>query len=195
MPSLGDIAPALERAAKRWPEAHNLQTRYNEFCTAYDEGSDLVLEKCKAYLETVAKTILLERGETVDETGGLTYWVKKARESVGLLETRGASPISKILSLHNKMTEALDEVRRHEGATAHGRDGFFRRISKNHLRSFIISADTVAAMLLEAYDGAGPELLHTREPYERTKHFQHLHDKIDYNVMASAWTDVIRPRP
>jgi hypothetical protein len=62
---------------------------------------------------------------------------------------------------------------------AHGKDGFLDTITNNERRAFLLTADTILAILLSAHDGTEPDLQHTREPYDR---FLHLHEQLDRAV-------------
>ena len=180
------LGPSLRRAALRWPDANNLRIRYEEMRTAYDAGSDAVLEHCKAIIETVCHTILEEMGAGPPENDDLTAYVIAARSALGIDNTRGASRFDSVLSAHNRLTDAIKEVRNVEGAVAHGKDGFLDRMSVYHARTYVLAADTVVGLLVEAFDGVQPSLRHTRDPHER---FEHLNARINDRVAIEAVSD------
>jgi hypothetical protein len=65
----------------------------------------------------------------------------------------------------------------------HGKDGFLDTLTINERRAFLVTVDTVLALLLFAHDGTEPDLQYTREPYER---FAHLHERVDRAVAVEA---------
>ena len=84
------------------------------------------------------------------------------------------------------MSEALAFMRNNYDPGAHGKDGFLATLSTNECRAYLVTADTILALLLAAYDGKEPDLLATREPYER---FERFHRLIDQNVTMGASVD------
>ena len=91
-----------------------------------------------------------------------------------------------MLGAHNKMADALSFMRNNYDPGAHGKDGFLDTLSTNECRAYLVTADTILALLLAAYDGKEPDLLATREPYER---FERFHRLIDQNVAMGASID------
>jgi hypothetical protein len=113
----------------------------------------------------------------------LTQYLNAALGVLGLQNARGASKLDKVLSAFNKMTDALDEMRNENGPVAHGKDGFLDAIEEDHARGFLHAGDAIVGVLLNALEGKGPNLLLTREPYER---FAHLCERIDRSVGLEA---------
>lgn len=107
----------------------------------------------------------------------------EALKAVGLQNSRGASRIDKLLSAHNKMADALSEMRNENDPVAHGKDGFLDALTANECRAFLITADTIVALMLSAYEGKEPNLESTRENYDR---FAHFNERIDRAVSLEA---------
>lgn len=91
-----------------------------------------------------------------------------------------------MLSAHNKLADALSEARNHDAPIAHGKDGFLDALTNDHLRLYLLTGDTILSLLLGALDGSEPNLIHTREPYER---FEHFNSAIDALVGVEALVD------
>jgi hypothetical protein len=106
-----------------------------------------------------------------------------ALKALGLQNSRGASKLDKVLSAFNKMSDALSEMRNENGPVAHGKDGFLDAIEEDHARSFLHTGDAIVGVLLNALEGKQPNLLVTREPYER---FAHLCGRIDRSVAVNS---------
>jgi hypothetical protein len=62
----------------------------------------------------------------------------------------------------------------------------FSTLTTNECRAYLVTADTIVALLLAAYEGKEPDILSTREPYER---FERFHRRIDEAVTMSASID------
>jgi hypothetical protein len=138
----------------------------------------------KSFIECVCLTILGEFGKPMPcSDPSTTELLVEALKPLGLENTRGASRVDKLLSAHNRMADALSDMRNTNDPVAHGKDGFLDALTANECRAFLITADTILALLLFAHDGIEPNLQYTREPYDR---FGHLNDRIDRAVTLEA---------
>lgn len=179
-----DALPNYRRASERWPQAPALAQYYGAICHCIAGNGHGVVEHVKSFIECVCITILGEFGEplpSADPTS--TQLLVAALQSLGLQNSRGASKLDKVLSAFNKMSDALSEMRNENGPVAHGKDGFLDVIEEDHARSFLHTGDAIIGLLLNALEGKQPNLLVTREPYER---FAHLCERIDRSVALNA---------
>ena len=80
--------------------------------------------------------------------------------------------------------EVIDRLAGHE--LSDEEELFLDTLSTNECRAYLVTADTILALALAAYDGKEPDLLATREPYER---FERFHRLIDQNVTMGASID------
>jgi hypothetical protein len=177
------------RATERWPGAPALAEYYKAIENASIASSHGVVEHVKSFVECVCLTILYELDlESPSATPSTTELLVETLKALGLQNTRGASKLDKVLSAFNKMSDALSEVRNESGPVAHGKDGFIDAISQSHARTFLHVGDALVGALMCAYDGTEPNILVTREPYDR---FQHLSERIDdaVSMKASVETD------
>ncbi len=183
---LDDIAPSFRAAVNRWPDAPNIQAHYTDFVKTFENNGSSLIELCKSFIESVCITIINELGGNVPTNCSTTEYIVSALDQLGIKNTRGASAFDKVLSAHNKLADALTEVRNNEGTVAHGKDGFLDAISERHARVYILSADTIINLILQAYDGVEPSVLKTREPHIR---FSHLNKRIDEATQINAKVD------
>ena len=179
-----DALPNYRRASDRWPQAPALAQYHAAInhCTAGNGHG--VVEHVKSFIECVCITIMGEFGEPLpcaDPTS--TQLLVAALRALGLQNSRGASKLDKVLTAFNKMSDALSEMRNENGPVAHGKDGFLDVIEEDHARSFLHTGDAIVGVLLNALEGKQPNLLVTREPYER---FAHLCNRIDRSVTVKA---------
>jgi hypothetical protein len=77
-------------------------------------------------------------------------------------------------------------MRNENGPVAHGKDGFLDAMEEDHARAFLHAGDAIVGVLLNALEGKQPNLLFTREPYER---FKHLCERIDRSLGVEAVVD------
>lgn len=193
MEELDAIAPSFRRAKERWPDGPTLSNHYASIRSEWEGNAHGVLEKVKSFIECVCLTILGEFGKPMPSSAPTTTDLfVAALKPLGLENSRDAREFSKVLSAHNKLADALGEVRDRIGPVAHGKDGFLDALSRNHGRMFLLAGDTLLALLLNAYEGIEPDLEFTREPYDR---FAHLHDRIDTSVVVDVSIDNEGDRP
>lgn len=187
--ALDEIAPAFRAAAERWPHAPNLQQHYRDLARAWEEEGSSVIELTKSFLECVCWTVLneLDAPKPDSSTPTTSELLSCVLDALGLRNQRGIGPLGKVISGHNKLVEGLNELRNQDGSVAHGRDGFVDAISTRHARVYLLSADSVIALILSAYDGEEPNLRTTREPPDR---FRHLNERIDARCTLDAEVDV-----
>lgn len=185
---LDDIAPAFRAAATRWPDAPNIQAHYGDLASAFERNGSSLIELCKSFLEMVCITIVTELGKDlpVSSKPTTTEYLGCALDALGIRNQRGSSALGTILSGYNKLSNGLSDIRNQEGSVAHGKDGFIDAISDRHARVYLLSADTIIALLLQAYDGVEPSILKTRESHSR---FSHHNERIDAATRVEAKVD------
>lgn len=172
------------RASSRWPQAPALAQYHAAINHCIVGNVHGVVEHVKSFIECVCITIMGEFGEPLpaaDPTS--TQLLVAALKALGLQNSRGTSKLDKVLTAFNKMSDALSEMRNENGPVAHGKDGFLDVIEEDHARSFLHVGDAIVGLLLNALEGKQPNLLVTREPYER---FAHLCERIDRSVTVKA---------
>jgi len=185
---LDDIAPSFKAAAARWPDAQNIQAHYADLASTFDSNGSSLIELCKSFIEMVCITIVTELGKDLPPSSRptTTEYLVFAMDALGLRNQRGSSALGTILSGYNKLSNGLSDIRNQEGSVGHGKDGFIDAISDRHARVYLLSADTIIALLLQAYDGVEPYILKTRESHSR---FLHHNERIDAATQVEAKVD------
>lgn len=177
MVPLDEIAPNFHQAKHRWPQAPTLANHYDAAVQSYEGNGHSLVETVKSFIECVCLTILGEFGKPMPSANpSTTELLVETLSVLGLKNTRGASKLDRVLSAHNKLADALSDMRNGVSPVAHGKDGFLDNLTGNHLRTYLLTGDTILGLLMAALDGKDPDLQFTREPYER---FLHLHGRID----------------
>lgn len=178
--------PNYRRASERWPQAPALLQYHEAISNCIAGNGHGVVEHVKSFIECVCITILVEFGESLPSDPTSTDLLVAALKPLGLQNTRGASKLDKVLSAFNRLSDALSDTRNENGPVAHGKDGFLDVIEEDHARAFLHTGDAIVGLLLNALEGKQPNLLFTREPYER---FKHLCERIDRSVGIEAEVD------
>lgn len=172
------LVPSYRRARDRWRDAPTLARHYDTVEEAYSGSGQSLIECVKSYIECVCRTIMADYGAKVDSHESTTDLLVAALNHLGLRNTRGASRFDRVLSAYNKLADALSDARNHDAPIAHGKDGFLDALANHHVRLYLLAGDTILSLLLGALDGSEPNLIHTREPYERFKHFSSAIDRV-----------------
>jgi hypothetical protein len=180
------VVPQFRHAKERWPEAPTLATHYDAVVKSYESSAYGIIGSVKSFIECVCLTILGEFGKASPSDASTTLLLGEALRALGLDSGRGASKLGKLLSAHNKMVDALNEMRNEHDPVAHGKDGFLDALTTNECRAFLVTADTILTLILAAYEGTEPDLRFTREPYER---FVRFHDRVDQATSIEADVD------
>lgn len=175
--ALDELAPSFRAAREVWPDAPNLADHYEDLAKTYELNGNSVIELCKSFVEMVCITIINERGKEVPINASAAEYLVQAMKAVGLEQERGSSELSTTLSAHNKLCKSLNDIRNNEGSVAHGLDGFIDSISDRHAKIYILTADTLLSLLLNAFGGVDPSILTTRSPHSRYERNNELIDE------------------
>lgn len=186
METLDAFVPQFRRAKERSPEAPTLSTHYKSVVRAYETSGYGIIASVKSFLECVRLTICGEFGKTAPPDASTTFLLVEALKTLGLDSGRGASKLGKLLKAHNKMADALSEMRNEHDPVAYGKDAFLGVLTTNECRAFLVTADSILALILAAYEGTEPDLRFTREPYER---FARFHERADHAASINADVD------
>ena len=186
MTAFDEFVPQFRRAKDRWPDAPTLIAHYASITSSYDQGAYGIIANIKSFVECMCLTIMGEYGKTPSPEASTTKLLGEALTALGMDGGRTSGKVGKLLSAHNKMADALSEMRNENDPLAHGKDGFLDTLSRNEQRAFLVTADSILALLIAACDGSDHDLLYTREPYER---FRRFHSRVDRAVSIDAKVD------
>lgn len=176
-----------ERASIKWSDAQTLADYQSAITAAIKGNNHGVVEHVKSFIECLCITILTDFDKPLPSANPmLTELLVEALRALGIYNTRGASKLDKLLSAFNKMSDVISDMRNENGPVAHGKDGFLDSIYVDHSRAFLHAGDAIVGVLLNALEGVEPNLLSTREPYER---FKHLTKKIDSAVSMKSYVE------
>ena len=136
------------------PELHRQIERMRD---SVEDDPRLAIGTAKELVETTCKTILTQRGVTVDPNWDIGRLVKEARAVLKLLAddipeaAKGGESIKRLLSNLGAIGQGLGELRNLYG-TGHGPDGKAKGLSARHARLATGAAATLASFLLETHE-------------------------------------------
>lgn len=137
-------------------DAPELARQVARLRSATDSDPELAVGTAKELVESACKTILDERGVTLDPDWDLTRLGKETRECLALLPrdvpdgVKGAESIGRLLGNLGVVVQALGELRNLYG-TGHGKGIQRRAIQPRHARLAVGAATALATFLLETH--------------------------------------------
>lgn len=164
--------PAIHECCGYWTDAPMLQQTFEALQKNFNEDNDACIDCAKSIVEVICRIIVDELDDPASslkpnqDNPSFGAWVSAAVRILKLGDVRHSS-FQKLVSQHHKLTETLGILRNDAGPVSHGKDGFIEKLSAYHRRAAILSADAIVAFLHQAYLEAEPNLIRTREPYER----------------------------
>ncbi len=150
-----DLDP-LRATATNMNAAH-LKEQIERMQNAIDSDPSLAVGTAKELAETVCRTILSERGQTVEGTLKISELTKKVVSEMGLVpnsiqdSAKGSDVIKKILGNLGTITQGLAELRNLYG-TGHGKHGSAQPIKPRHARLAVGAAATFSNFLWETHE-------------------------------------------
>ena len=180
--------PGIKAFCHHWHHAPMLQQTLETLEREFQSDNDACIDAAKAIVECACRVILVNLD---DPTSPLTpaeqnpdfgAWLSSAVRVLKLDQVRDSS-FRKLISQYHKLATSLGDLRNNSGSVSHGRDGFLLKLSMHQRRAALLAADAIVTFLHEAYLEQEPELVRTREPYDR---FVRLNALIDRNVGVAA---------
>lgn len=168
-----------------------LQETYAVFQREFETSNDACIDAAKGMVECACRVMI----ESLDDPAAPLKPLKQdtsINELVGIvvrLLRLGDSRDRKFADLikqHNKLADALRELRNEAGNVSHGKDGFITKLSTHHQRAAVLAADAIVTFLHEAHLASSARLDRTKEPYER---FSTLHASIDRHASLQLAND------
>jgi hypothetical protein len=150
-PHIADVSVALAQV-----DAPELQRQIVRIQNAIESDPALAVGTAKELVESACKTILEERGFSIDPEWDLVRLGKETRECLQLLpanvheSAKGAESIKKLLANLGVVVQSLAEVRNLYG-TGHGRTQKKQAMQPRHARLAAGAATTLATFLLETH--------------------------------------------
>jgi len=154
----------------------------------FQSDNDACIDAAKAMVECACRVILDNLDDPVSpvtppqQNPDFGAWLSAAVRVLKLDQVRDTS-FRKLISQYHRLATTLGDLRNNAGSVSHGRDGFLLKLSVHQRRAALLAADAIVTFLHEAYLEQEPELVRTREPYDR---FARTNSLIDRNVAVAA---------
>ena len=132
-----------------------LRVEIDRLTGAADEDPSLAVGTAKEMVETICKTILLDRG-VVYQGEDLPQLVRNTAKELDLVpesipdHAKGSEIIRRMLSSLNQVSQGIAELRNLYGS-GHGRDGRFKGIHPRHAKLAVGAAATLGTFLMETH--------------------------------------------
>lgn len=142
-------------------------------------NADIAMDTAKSILESVAKTILNDKGVEFDDED-FHVLVKRAVESLpvyGLVESKDRESIKRIASSISSVVNGIGEIRSRHGTISHGKDIHDKRAEQQLMKFAIDSCDVLSAFMIESHSCS----FHNRKRihYEENQDFNEWFDSQD----------------
>jgi hypothetical protein len=138
-------------------DSPELQRQIDRIRLSIEADPGLAIGTAKELVETVCKTILLERGLEPGHDWDIGRLVKEARQTLSLLPSdihdgaKGAESIKRLLNNLGSVLNSVAELRNLYG-TGHGKHGKATGVHPRHARLAVGAAATLATFLLETHE-------------------------------------------
>lgn len=167
-----DWCPGIREACAHWRDAPMLQQTFEALERTLEQDNDTCIDCAKAVVEVMCR-VVVESFHTqqvplkpTKETPTLSDWLAAATRALKLGDVRDDG-FRKLVSSHNKLSDALNDLRNKAGPASHGKDPYLERLAVHHRRSAVLAADAIVAFLHKAYLDAQLDPISSREPWDR----------------------------
>jgi hypothetical protein len=163
-----------------------LQQYVQRIETYADTDTSIVIENCKALIESICKTVLIEANDVNTENMNVNKLIKCTLKHLGVLNQN-----VKIANSLTTIIQEIGELRNDFGVTAHGR-GIAELEKANNLTkatgTFLINVtDNVACYILHVYHHEHPQRNLPRIDYKDNEEFNAYFDELYEKVRFSEY--------
>jgi hypothetical protein len=163
-----EISTVLEGARtilESWPESKSLKAAIAHVEKAMDENSDTAIDAAKCLVESLCKTILIERGGKPEPNPKIQPLLKETCVALGLSETEGGECVRNMVSGMATAIQALAELRNQFGPLGHGRDAYHAGAQDWQRTIAVRSAEAICVLIHESYRRLPALDEYSRRPY------------------------------
>lgn len=174
---------------KAWDGAVQVELLVKEIERAVTENPSLVFDLARALVECICKTILHDRGVTLERNPDLPALFTLALQSMTVIPSSRSesdktdTALRAAISGLNKIVDGLCRLRNIEGSASHGKDGYMVPLEPLQAQLAARSADTVVHFLYNA---------HIAYPIDASKARLHYTDRKEFNDYIDGINEVIQ---
>lgn len=156
VPTMGTSSLIDLRAVAESGGAGHIVTTIRRIEMSIDDDPALAIGSAKELVESCAKTILAERGETFDPKADVPQLVKATLKILALVPNavpdaaKGADTMKRLLMNFATVVQGIAEMRNLYGS-GHGRDGKWKGVGPRHARLAVNAAATLVVFLFETH--------------------------------------------
>lgn len=134
-----------------------IEDRVQKLEESVASGSNDSFDHAKSLVESVCKTILLDKGAEVTPNSDIKSLLNQVMNLLPLIDPahplseKGSKRLKSILSGIRQTVQGLAEMRNLAGYSSHGPDGYMEPLDKIHMRLSAMSADALTCFLLSLH--------------------------------------------
>ena len=165
-----------------------IEERVQKLEEAVTAGSNDAFDHAKSLVESVCKTILLDRGDEVNPSSDIKSLLNKVLDLLPIispahpLSEEGSKKLKSILSGLRQTVQGLAEMRNLAGFSSHGPDGYMIPMDKIHMRLSAMSADALTCFLLSLHrkltEPGGRARIHYEDYPEFNDYFDEIYGQV-----------------
>lgn len=151
--------------------------------SSIDQNPSLAFDLSKSLIESVCKTILIDRSQPINDDFDLPQLFKMTINCLRLLpdnKTIDANLRSSLLKTNSGLSttiQGLCELRNNEGFASHGKDGYFQMLEPIQARLAAQAADSIVYFLYSVHKGYTYVPNSSRLRYEDNQSFNEFIDE------------------
>jgi hypothetical protein len=169
-----DWCPGIREVCSYWADTPMLRQTFEALEQSLEADNDTCIDCSKTVVEVVCRLIVTSFETTqrplapTKEHPSLGDWLSAAVKALKLGDNRD-NRFKKLVSEHNSLATALNDLRNAAGPASHGKDPFLDRLAVHHRRTAVLSADAIVTFLHQAYLDSDPDPVSSKEPWERSE--------------------------
>jgi hypothetical protein len=169
------LLPACRELLDSHPESLRIREQVEALEEAMPDRPGVVVSFCRTIIETTCKTILVDRGVTVDSGWEAPKLVKETLRYVNLgprddggIDSRLRSGADSLFQGLNQIVSGIVEIRNAHGSAAHGADAYSPLLDSRYAEIVARATDSVVGLLFKTHLNSAQ-----RDPLARFRYGAH----------------------
>jgi hypothetical protein len=177
------LLPACHELLDSHPESLRIREQVEALEEAMPDRPGVVVSFCRTIIETTCKTILTDRGATIDPKWEAPKLVSEALRYVNLgpradgsIDARLRGGADSLVRGLNQIVQGIVEIRNVHGSAAHGADAYSPLLDSRYAEILARATDSVVGLLFKTHLSTAQ-----RDPLARFRYGEHsdFDDSID----------------
>jgi len=169
------LLPACRELLDSHPESLRIREQVEALEEAMPDRPGVVVSFCRTIIETTCKTILTDRGVTVDSAWEAPKLVSEALRYVNLgprddggVDAKLRSGAESLVRGLNQIVQGIVEIRNAHGSAAHGADAYSPLLDSRYAEILARATDSVVGLLFKTHLSSAQ-----RDPLARFRYGEH----------------------